>query len=79
MMALIGHEVPFNRGRQQLKLLADLTVTTKAVERTAEAVGRDILAKQHKRSAVPSNWNCPLWPGLGFRFCTFRSTVPVYQ
>lgn len=46
MMALIGHEVPFDRGRAQLKLLANLTVTTKAVERTAEAIGRDIEARQ---------------------------------
>ena len=49
MMALIGHEVPFDRGRAQLKLLADLTVTTKAVERTAEAIGRDIQAKQQEQ------------------------------
>lgn len=48
MMALIGHEVPFNRGRTQLKLLAHLPVTTKAVERTAEAIGRDILARQQE-------------------------------
>lgn len=48
MMALVGHEIPFNRGRVQLKWLADLTVTTKAVERTAEAIGRDILARQQQ-------------------------------
>lgn len=48
MMAVVGHEVPFNLGRAQLKLLADLTVTTKAVERTAEAIGRDILAQQQQ-------------------------------
>jgi len=48
MMALVGHEVPFNRGRAQLQLLADLAVTTKAVERTTEAIGRDILARQER-------------------------------
>jgi len=48
MMALVGHEVPFNRGRVQLKLLADLSVTTKAVERTTEAIGQDILARQQQ-------------------------------
>src|SRR6516225_7171675 len=42
MMAAVGHEAAFNRGREQLKLLAGLTVTTKAVERTAEAIGADI-------------------------------------
>jgi IS5 family transposase len=49
MMALVGHEVPFNRGRAQLKLLADLAVTTKAVERTTEALGRDILARHGQK------------------------------
>jgi hypothetical protein len=59
MMALVGHEIPFNRGRAQLKLLAELTVTTKAVERTAEAIGRDILAweqqeiRRAKQLALP--------------------------
>lgn len=48
MMAAVGHEVPFNRGRAQLKLLADLTVTTKAVERTAEAIGEDIRRLQQQ-------------------------------
>jgi uncharacterized protein UPF0236 len=46
MQAVVGQETPFDRGRQQLKLLADLEVTTKAVERTAEAVGEDIIARQ---------------------------------
>ena len=42
MQALLGQEAPFEQGRQQMKLLADLDVTTKAVERTAEAIGEDI-------------------------------------
>jgi len=45
MMATVGQEAPFDRGRQQMKLLADLEVTTKAVERTAEAIGEDIAAR----------------------------------
>jgi hypothetical protein len=48
MMALVGHEIPFDRGRAQLKLLANLVVTTKAVERTAESIGRDILRLQER-------------------------------
>jgi hypothetical protein len=40
--------IPFNRGRVQLKLLADLSVTTKAVERTTEGIGRDILVRQEQ-------------------------------
>ncbi len=46
MQAVVGLEAPFDHGRQQLKLLADLEVTTKAVERTAETVGEDIAARQ---------------------------------
>jgi hypothetical protein len=46
MQALVGQEAPFDRGRQQMKLLADLEVTTKAVERTAEAIGADIAARE---------------------------------
>jgi hypothetical protein len=46
MQAVVGQEAPFDRGRKQLKLLADLEVTTKAVERTAEAIGEDIAARQ---------------------------------
>jgi hypothetical protein len=46
MQASVGQEAPFDHGRKQLKLLADLEVTTKAVERTAEAIGEDIAARQ---------------------------------
>jgi hypothetical protein len=46
MQALVGQEAPFDHGRQQLKLLANLDVTTKAVERTAEAIGEDIAAHE---------------------------------
>jgi hypothetical protein len=46
MQAVVGQEAPFNHGRQQMKLLAGLEVTTKAVERTAEAIGADIAADE---------------------------------
>jgi hypothetical protein len=46
MQATVGQEKAFDRGRQQLKLLADLEVTTKAVERTAEAIGEDIAMRE---------------------------------
>lgn len=48
MQALVGQDTAFDRGRQQLKLLADLEVTTKAVERTAEAIGADITAREQQ-------------------------------
>jgi hypothetical protein len=46
MQALVGQEAPFDHGRQQLKLLADLEVTTKAVERAAEAIGENLAAQE---------------------------------
>ena len=42
MLALVGQEAPFDHGRQQIERLAGLEVTTKNVERTAEAIGEDI-------------------------------------
>jgi hypothetical protein len=42
MQALVGQEAPFDHGREQMKVLAGLEVTTKAVERMAEAIGSDI-------------------------------------
>ena len=37
MQVLVCQQDPFDRGREQVKLLANLEVTTKSVERTAEA------------------------------------------
>jgi hypothetical protein len=48
MQAVVGQQAPFDHGRQQMKLLADLEVTTKAVERTAEAIGEEIAAREQE-------------------------------
>jgi len=48
MQAVVGQEAPSDHGRQQMKLLADLEVTTKSVERTAEAIGENIAARQQQ-------------------------------
>jgi hypothetical protein len=48
MLAVVGHDPPFDHGREQIKQLAGLEVTTKAVERTAEAIGADIGARQQE-------------------------------
>ncbi len=48
MEAVVGQGAPFDHGRQQMKLLADLEVTTKAVERTAEAIGENIAAREQE-------------------------------
>lgn len=46
MNALVGQAAPFEYGRQQLQLLAGLELTTKSVERVAEAIGTDIAAQE---------------------------------
>ena len=48
MHALVGQQAPFEHGREQMKVLAGLEVTAKAVERVAEATGEDLAAQQHK-------------------------------
>jgi hypothetical protein len=49
MIALVGSESSFEQGRQQLEELAGLEVTTKAVERQAEAIGQDIADREQAR------------------------------
>jgi hypothetical protein len=52
MMAVVGSETSFAQGREQLALLAGLEVTTKAVERHAEALGAEI-ADQEQAALQP--------------------------
>lgn len=63
MLATLGQEAPFEHGRQQMKLLADLEVTTKAVERTAEAIGEDIGAREQTRIQQAMQLDLPLVVG----------------
>jgi hypothetical protein len=46
MHALVGQAAPFGHGREQIRLLAGLEVTAKAVERTAETIGEDIARRE---------------------------------
>lgn len=48
MQALVGQDAPFDHGREQMKLLAGLEVTTKSVERVAESIGADIARQEQK-------------------------------
>jgi hypothetical protein len=48
MQATVGQAAPFDHGRQQMKILANLEVTTKAVERAAEEIGEDIAAREQQ-------------------------------
>ena len=48
MHALVGQDTPFDHGREQTKVRAGLEVTTKSVERTAEAIGEDIAQREQE-------------------------------
>jgi hypothetical protein len=49
MQAMVGQSAPFDHGREQMKVLAGLEVTTKSVERTAEAIGEDIAQRERQQ------------------------------
>ncbi len=49
MMALVGSESSFESSREQLRVLAGLDVTTKAIERGAEAIGADLAAREQQQ------------------------------
>ena len=53
MQALVGQAAPFDHGREQMKVLAGLEVTTKSVERTAEVIGADIAQREASRETPP--------------------------
>jgi hypothetical protein len=59
MLALVGQAAPFDQGREQMKLLAGLQVTTKAVERTAEALGEEIVEREQKQIHQALQWDLP--------------------
>jgi hypothetical protein len=60
MLAAVGQQSPFDQGRQQMKLLADLEVTTKTVERTAEAIGEDIARGEQREIQRAVQLDLPL-------------------
>lgn len=63
MEAVVGQEASFDHGRQQMKQLADLDVTTKAVERTAEAIGQDIAARERQEMHRAMQLDLPMVMG----------------
>jgi hypothetical protein len=48
MQALVGQDAPFDHGREQMKRLAGLEVTTKSVERVSEFIGVDIAQREQE-------------------------------
>ena len=63
MQALVGQDAPFDHGREQMKMLAGLEVTTKAVERTAEAIGDDIVKNERQEIQRAVQLDLPLGVG----------------
>jgi hypothetical protein len=82
MQAVVGQGSPFDHGRQQMKLLADLEVTTKAVERTAEAIGENIAAREQEeiQRAVQLDLPMVLGQAVPILYIQMDGTgVPVVQ
>src|SRR5260370_9100360 len=63
MLALVGHQTAFQRGKEQMKILAGLEVTTKPVERTAEAIGEDIVQREQEEIARALQLDLPEMTG----------------
>jgi hypothetical protein len=82
MMAVVGHEAAFEQGREQLKLLAGLTVNTKAVERTAEAIGEEIEQQQQQelQRALQLELAIPIGPRIPILYVEMDGTgIPVVR
>lgn len=80
MMALVGSEGSFEQGRQQLEQLAGLEVTTKAVERQAEAIGEDIASREqaHLQEAIQLRLPQIQIPPIPFMYVEMDGTgIPV--
>jgi len=63
MHALVGQPAPFEHGRAQMQLLAGLQVTTKSVERIAEAIGGDIVQREQAAIDQALQWDLPAIAG----------------
>ena len=80
MLATVGQEAAFDQGRQQMKLLAGLSVTTTAVERTAEAIGEDIELRQQRelQRALQLELPIPMGPRIPILYVEMDGTgIPV--
>jgi hypothetical protein len=63
MQAMVGQEAPFEQGREQMKILAGLEVTAKSVERTAEALGADLMQREQKEIQKALQLDLPVVAG----------------
>jgi hypothetical protein len=63
MQAVVGQDAPFDHGREQMKVLAGLEVTTKSVERTVEAIGADIAQGEQREIRKAIQLDLPVMVG----------------
>jgi hypothetical protein len=63
MLATVGAAAPFKHGRELVETLAGLEVTTKAVERTAEAIGADIAQGEQREIQRAMQLDLPIVVG----------------
>lgn len=63
MQALVGQDNPFDHGREQMKLLAGLEVTTKSVERVAETIGADVARSEQQQIGRAVQLDLPIIVG----------------
>jgi len=63
MHALVGQQAPFDHGREQMKVLAGLEVTTKSVERIAEAIGEEIAQREREQMQKAIQLDLPVIVG----------------
>ena len=82
MQALVGQEAPFDHGREQIQVLAGLEVSTKSVERTAEAIGEDMaqMQRQEIRRAIQLDLPIVIGDPVPFLYVQMDGTgVPVVK
>ncbi len=82
MHAVVGQEAPFDHGLQQMEVLAGLEVTTKAVERTAEAIGGDIAQGEQREIQRAMQLDLPIVIGEPVRILYVQmdgTGVPVVK
>jgi Uncharacterised protein family (UPF0236) len=82
MMSVVGSETSFEHGREELELLAGLQVTTKAVERQAEAIGADIVQKEQAQTKRAKQLDLPqvIGPAVPVLYIEMDGTqVPIVR
>ncbi len=63
MQALVGQDASFDHGREQMNVLAGLEVTAKSVERTAEAIGEEIVQRRREEIQQAAQLDPPVVVG----------------